>query len=546
MTGEKKIFLDRTDTLQVAVDKVLAAKAERVVLNVPRQSVLGESVHNFQILKRESETAGKELTIESIDEHVLELSGVAKIAAKNPIFKTKERTVMDIIPKLKTAPVEQVKTVPIEEPIAEGPKPRRGGLFARKEREPKVSFEEIEPAIEPEEPEELASEPEKPVARRKRSLRLALTLAIFLVVLGVGYALATFVLPHATITLTIQKTPFDFNDTISVSASATTPVASGAGITLPGEMQTAQNSLVMTFPATGSANVSSKAGGMLTVYNAYSSAAQTLVAQTRFESPDGKIFKSTKTIVVPGAKVTSGAIVPSSVAVAVLADAPGPDYNVGPSSHWTIPGFQGTPRYDKFYADATAAMTGGASGTVAIATKDDVTAAEAKIEAALKDSLTGQIGLLGEDKFKVLPGASSFTITKESTTTVGADGGFSVLVSGTMREMVFDEGMLKSALISSAGASSTAVTIDELKFDYGSTTLALDKGLMAFKLTGDLVYEPSVDVSSVKGEIAGQDEASLKTIVFGITGLQKANISFWPFWVTKVPEDQTKIELNLN
>ncbi len=551
MATEKKIFLDRTDTLQVAVGKIVDAKSDRVVLNVPRQSVLGESVHNFQILKRESETAGKELSIESIDEHILELSGVAKISARNPIFKNKERTVTDIIPKLKTERIEEKRNIPpVEEPAEEEPLPKetRKQLFARKKTEPKPALRAEVPAAEPEEPEEIEERDpaERSAARRRRTRQFMVALAAFVLVFGVGYVLAAFVLPRAIITLTIQKTPLDFNGTVAVSSKSTSPSISGNVISLPGQLQTATSGLVMTFPATGSSTVSSKAAGTLTVYNAYSSASQTLVAQTRFESPDGKVFRSTKTVVVPGAKVTGGVIEPSSIKIAVVAEAPGPDYNIGPSSHWTIPGFQGTPRYDKFYADAQTTMAGGASGTVAVATSGDISSAVAKAEAALKDSLTSQIGLLGADNFKILPGASSFSITKESTTTVNADGEFSVLISGSMKEMIFDEGMIKSALLASAGASSTGVKIDEFSLDYGSTTLALDKSLMTFKLTGNLVYEPAVDVQNVKNEIAGKDAASLKTIVFGITGLEKANISFWPFWVSSVPQDQSKIELNLN
>ncbi|MCL4404351.1 baseplate J/gp47 family protein [Patescibacteria group bacterium] len=557
MASDNKIFLDKGDTLQVAVEKVAEAKAGGIVLNIPRDSVLGSSVHNFQILKRESETAGRDLSIESVDERILELAALAKIPARNPIFKSKERTVTDIVPKSRArtdiAPVRRIDEGE-EEPIAEEeekplPPARSRKLFRKKERSiPPVPREEPpveeEPVLEIE--EEPKEEPERPRRKKRHRAKFALVFAGFLVLMGGAYAIATYILPQVTINVTLKKTPLDFNDAVLVSASTTEPRSSGASIALPGQLLIAKNSLVMNFPATGTSSISSKATGVLTVYNAYSSEAQVLVATTRFVSPDGHLFRSTERVVVPGAKISGGKLVPSTASVKVAAAEPGAAYNVPPSDNWTIPGFEGTPRYTKFYADAAQAMTGGSDGTTVVATAADVAAAKTKIESALKDSLANQIGILGGDKFKVLPGAVAFATTSESVTSVGSDGNFSVLVSGEMRELVFDEAMLKDQVLALAGADASTTKLDSIDLTYGSTTLAAAQGQIAFKISGNLVYEPAVDVAAVKGEIAGHDAASLRSTIFGITGFEKANIAFWPFWVTTVPQDQSKIELNLD
>ena len=80
------------------VGQLTGLEAEKIILNIPKNSVLGSSVHNFQILERECETAGKELAIESVDERILGLASLATIPAINPVFKTRERAVMDILP----------------------------------------------------------------------------------------------------------------------------------------------------------------------------------------------------------------------------------------------------------------------------------------------------------------------------------------------------------------------------------------------------------------------------------------------------------------
>ena len=557
MASENKIFLDKGDSLQVAVEKVAEAKTERIILNIPRDSVLGSSVHNFQILKRESETAGRDLSVESVDERILELAALAKVPARNPIFKSKERTITDIVPKSRartdaapTRRIDEGEERPVteeeEEPL---PPPKARKLFRKKERPAPPVFRE-EPLVE-EEPilemnEEPEEEPERPKRKRRHRAKFALVFAGFLVLMGGAYAIATYILPQVTINVTLKRTPFDFNDAVLVSASTTEPHSTGTNIALPGQLLIAKNSLVMNFPATGTSTVSSKASGVLTVYNAYSSEAQVLIATTRFVSPDGHLFRSTERVVVPGAKVSGGKLVPSTASVKVVAAAPGAAYNVPASNGWTIPGFEGTPRYTKFYADASQAMTGGAEGTVVVATAGDIAAAKSKIESTLKDSLVSQLNILGADKFKVLPGAVAFATTSESVTQVSSDGNFSVLVSGEMRELVFDEAMLKGQLLARAGVDASSTKLDSIDLTYGSTTLVTAQGQMAFKVSGNLVYEPAVNVAAVKEEIAGHDAASLKSTIFGITGLEKANISFWPFWVTTVPQDQSKIELNLD
>ena len=81
MKNETKIILNRTDGTDVAVDKIIHAPTFAVVLVIPRDATISHSLSNFNALKRESDTAGKALSIESSDEHVLELALRAKIIA---------------------------------------------------------------------------------------------------------------------------------------------------------------------------------------------------------------------------------------------------------------------------------------------------------------------------------------------------------------------------------------------------------------------------------------------------------------------------------
>ena len=101
-----------------------------------------------------------------------------------------------------------------------------------------------------------------------------------------------------------------------------------------------------------------KASGTITAFNEYGSEPQLLVASTRFLSSNGKIFRTTKDVYIPGANIIDDEIIPSSIDVEVVANYLGAEYNIG-QSDFTIPGFKGTVKYAGFYGKSDTAMSGG-------------------------------------------------------------------------------------------------------------------------------------------------------------------------------------------
>lgn len=567
---EKKIFLDKSDDLNKAVDSLISTSAEKIILNIPKNSVLGLSVHNFQVLERESETAGKELVIESVDERVLELASLATIPAVNPVFKFKEKAVADIV--LASHPTEEEK--PAKKTEDRKKKPKRGRkkkesatdeklipIVSKKEEllaekaEPLEMMEDIIPKHEPAFKKEAVGEiveyipapkvEERIKNRSKRGRRFWITtLSILIIVVGAGYFAVTDILPRVTINISIQKTSISFANPVIMDTSINTPRVEGNVVNLPGQLTVAKSNLSMNFPATGSSTVSTKAGGTLTVYNNYSAKPQLLVATTRFQSPDGKIFRLVSNSTIPGAKVANGKITPSSIDVQVTADQSGSDYNVPPGQNWQIPGFKGTPRYGKFYAEAKTSMTGGASGNQIVPTKNDIAQAKIKIGDALSDNLKSKTLILNSQNLKLLENASAFNITSENIgSQVDKDNNFSIFAAGELRQLVFDENMLRDALLKSLSVSTTDFKIDNFSINYGTSTSDLAAGKMTFSVNGTLVYEPKIDFDAFKNKILGLDADTLKAQIFTLPGLEKANIAFWPFWINSVPKRVSHVNL---
>jgi len=80
-----------------------------------------------------------------------------------------------------------------------------------------------------------------------------------------------------------------------------------------------------TVQTSGFKTIESKASGQIIIYNNFSFSAQTLLQNTRFEAPSGKVYRVNKTIVIPGMKKQGSVTSPGSVEATVYADKVGSD-----------------------------------------------------------------------------------------------------------------------------------------------------------------------------------------------------------------------------
>src|SRR3989304_6377540 len=103
----KKLFVNKSDEATSVIERVLSTDADIIVLSIPRFSKFSESEQNFDLLKRESESSGKEVAIESVDDRVIELSSACGISATHPFFVKPKRQFSDIVANPKIRRVEE-------------------------------------------------------------------------------------------------------------------------------------------------------------------------------------------------------------------------------------------------------------------------------------------------------------------------------------------------------------------------------------------------------------------------------------------------------
>lgn len=519
----KRINVNKNDDPSLIAEKIIDTKDDEIILTVPRFSKLADSLSNFHLLKREAEALDKKLVIESVDDRVIELAGISGIDSINPFFTKSKRRFSDIV-----VPDSKAKSEPAARPVKIRPVVMETAEKPEDKKKIRVNFSFLSGLFSG------FSSGWKKYAFYG-GLAAALLLGIFIVI---------FVLPRAEISILTKKVEWNYKDSVVADKNLAAADFGGAIIKIPAQLFTQRKNLSLTYLATGKKQVEKKAGGTMTIHNAYSSDPQPLVVNTRFESSDGKIFRLTEGVKVAGAKIIDGKIVPSTTEATVVADKAGQEYNIGPVEKFTIPGLKGSPKYNAFYGKSAAAMTGGFIGEITYPTPEDIKKAKEEISKQLEDSLRVlTIAQIPED-FKVIDGSSQYSVVKQEVMTeVDQSGKFSVLLTGEMSLLAFKEDMLKAALIAKgtkAVGDRFVIKDQDLKY-LGQARLDLVAGKISFPVEFKGIYWPKIDVENLKQQVAGKSENDLKALIFTLPDVESAKVSLWPFWVSKVPSKDTKI-----
>lgn len=545
----KKLFLKRDSEIGEAIEFLHSSPNEEVIVNLPNKSKIAGVLENFQLLKDEGERLGKKVSIESVDEKALEMAELAGVKGINPVFGTRERIVADIVPR------SEMKHVPdaTDEPIRYAnekrePEPAVMLTFARKSAKTSGRKKNLNETKDEHDDKGMNSEKgtKLPTKKRKKKI-IAIVAGVIIIGSSIGI-LST--LPKATVTISLKRMTIVVSRGVEVSTEAVKTEEKAEKIVTPGELLKVTKNIQMEFKGTGEKKmVEEKAMGMLTVYNEYSAEPQPLVATTRFEHPDGRIFRLSERVVIPGAKMENGKMIPAKLEVKVTADKPGPEYNVEPSNEvkWKIPGFKGGPRYDGFYAKAEKALSGGWQGERLIPNQGDMTNAKKEIEVKLIEALRKEVTAVAGDKFKLLEGASEIKVTRNELASQVVPDGFALYAEGELQYMVLDEEELKKAIVNDAlgkiKENMKKITAEKVEMQYGNVLANFEKETLAFELEGKVMWKPALDEKELIEKMKGKNEAELKKVMTSTVGIETARFSLWPFWVKRVPKNAEKIIL---
>lgn len=369
------------------------------------------------------------------------------------------------------------------------------------------------------------------------------------VALGAAAYVFAAVLPRAEVVLVSKKINWEYANTIG----AGTDIADvdPANRRIPVAVFLEKKTNVFQFPATGAAkSIERKAIGRVTLYNEASMGIQPLVAGTRLQTPDGKMFRLKDRVIVPAATMAAGKLVAASVEADVVADQAGELYNIGPVSKFTIPGFAGTPKFSGFYASSKDPMTGGFIGEGKYPTAADIRTAKESAERQMKGVVDSFLATqVVPEGFKIMENSKKFTVIRTVVNeSVDDRGNFSIYMEAEGRvDALKEEQVLKlmTALAQQAKGDEAALQIKSDTLSYGDITVDAKTGSITLPVDFKGVFWAPLDLDAFKAKIMGKTQDELKAIIVGSNSLEKADISLWPFWVRTVPNDGKRVKVEL-
>lgn len=292
--------------------------------------------------------------------------------------------------------------------------------------------------------------------------------------------------------------------------------------------------LTKTLVATAEQQVEKQASGRIKIINKHKETSQELVKNTRFQTPNGLIYRIRDSIVVPGYTMSESTLVPGTLEVEVFADSAGEEYNMS-NIKFTIPGFAGREQFEKITAESVTDMTGGYIGIRKVVSE------EAKAEALenLEGELKSQIKQTQTEstEYIIVPDIETLTYGELQDKVEGDN--VTLSLSATVDAYSFVKKQLFNFIgqNSITGVSPTdGFTIKEEGLDY-----EVEKDTV--KISGTVPIVWVTDIEQLKKDFLNKKRSEVVGVIDSYRSFEKAEAELSPFWKTRFPSDSTKIEV---
>lgn len=576
---KENIYIDLNEDIRSVIQKIYGSETENLDLVVPTGARILQNIVDAHLIKEAGDESGKNLTVVTSDlmgkifaeRAGLVVSGqtVGAGTVAAPVMAGSGR-ISDIVPRRGGIPVSVAAKKNISK-LAAGKSVSSSAILATKIFSTKKSESFLKnknkgeigagflKSYREERSKTNVFNELSHINRKKRFWPLRLSSATFVggtvvVAIGLGFIVFGRALPRADVV--IYPVRGARSETVEILVSSSVSRADLAKGIIPGELLTLEKSLSGEFTATGIQDVSGKARGKITIYNAYSSQAQNFVA-SRFQAENGpstgvgagKIFWTTKSVSVPGYTTKDGKIVPGQIPAEVVAAEAGDSYNIGPSK-FTMPALKGTARGEKIYAVSDSPIIGGGSGSSKIVSNDDTAKAYAELKEKIKPQFNGFKNDLPRG-FQLWPEAYNEELADSSVDPEvgGAAEKFTAMVKMVARAVVFKNEDLENYM-----NDKIAANLEENKLLLaGSKEISFlkppvvdyQKGTVSATLAVKYDVIDKFETEEFKTAILKKKEKEIKSILSVYEDVERVEVNLWPFWVRTVPTNSDRVKISI-
>ncbi|MBR3377721.1 hypothetical protein IKG50_00095 [Candidatus Saccharibacteria bacterium] len=556
------IYIEPEQDITDILANIKASKHKIIALVPPKKAGVLRSAVNFKLIAKTAKQNEKTVVLITTDESLRRLANsVAMPTAKSLQSKPQ-------LPDDEDA-TEFGDDDTIEEP--EEPKPKKVPVAQNVKVTPKKPAEDdvIEGEPEPEEEEKPKTKNEKNLAKMKgakipnikKYRKFIIIGAVALVVIIVFSLWANLIAPYAKISVKVHTTSQNFTEKVSFvdDESKADPKAGIFFIEKKAVTKKAEGD----FQATGQVDKGTKATGNVTVtvpkgtHISKEQSSLSIPKGTTF-TIGGKEFISTSGSSVPvnsdacdPTRIFEGCVTQKDVSsgnIPVVAKENGDAYNVPAASS----GISSSVSVPSDYKVSSTAMAGGTSKMVKVVSKEDVEGASSGLTAAseseARDELTHQFGddyiLLGnmeqsDPKITTSPALNEEVgdnitpkIVKEVTFTQAA-------VSREQVKTYITEVVTKNLGDDTQEVYDTGV--DKAFFE----SFQNSKEENSAKLKATTKTGPRVTDEMIREKALGKKTGEVQSLLKSIKGVSSVKINTSYFFVTTVPDDTNKVEINI-
>ena len=307
--------------------------------------------------------------------------------------------------------------------------------------------------------------------------------------------------------------------------------------------------------STGSESRQENATGLIEIIKT-TPGTQTLVANTRFQTEDGLVYRINQEVLVPGSSQGDGGeSIPGTIRVEVRADEPGEEYNIPANTRLTIPGFAEnnlTELFNAVYATTRADFTGGFDGESFIVAEDDLRKGRQEMQQELRDSMLDDIESAIPNGYMFFDSSVSFQFIQLPTVNYGDDLA-TIKETAILNVPIFNKEDFSSFIATNSiptydGEPVIITDFSELTFAYTDASLRNtdleSQPSLEFQLTGRPHVSWTIDKEALAADLAGNHKDILQQVVREFVSVESATAVIRPFYSNLFPEDTQLITIS--
>ena len=576
------IYIEPEDDITDIIAKVKNAKTKIVALVPPKKAGVLRSVVNFKLIAKTALQHNKTVVLISTDENLVKFAQsvkmpVAKSLSSKPQLATDDET--------EFGDAGEESDIIEEEPETETSTSKSEKKDVKSDHEKSHKDDKKVEAVKAKKSEEVVTEDEideeadadKKATKKKSNQKVPnikkyrtqiIIGSVFAVIMVVVLVWAFAFAPAAKVVVHVRTSDQGFSEKIKLTTDI------DAGIFYM-EEKAIEKTASADFEATGEVDKGTKASGTLTVKRTspvsivgngrdaitipvgtkftYNGLTYVSTAASTLRAVDGKDFDTDTCKVSTSLVATCDLSKDVTTTVKIEAIENGDKYNMGAvNSGWTASISGATPT-------SSAAISGGSSKIVKIVSKDDLAAAEENLDITGESDAKKE--LIDENSDDAIVIKSSFNIENGQLSSSPALG---EEVNGDTKPKVTKKTTYKVYTVSRDAVSQyIEKTVEEGLGDDTRTVYATGAGkdeekVIAFfesyknnngeytaKLKSTVKIGPRVTPEMISEKILGQKVGQVRTMLTSINGVADVEINRSYFWVTKIPSDINKVEIEI-